>query len=174
MIQIKLGSWEKIDFLKAFFFEMSLVKQDTINGLTWIAIKDTFAYLYIFLFSVRHVTSGKRSDVCTMLVFCATHSNLMILQVSLAVLLVYSIASLAVNAFLFLYKTRMSVFPVYGAASKHHRDLPIVHGGLGYKAILVVRKIAFFHPFLLSSWHCQSANFIHFLQYLLFKSKIKN
>lgn len=34
-------------------------------------------------------------------------------RVSLAVLLVYSIASLAVNAFLFLYKTRMSVFPVY-------------------------------------------------------------
>ena len=34
-------------------------------------------------------------------------------QVSLAVLLVYSIASLAVNAFLFLYKTRMSVFAIY-------------------------------------------------------------
>ena len=34
-------------------------------------------------------------------------------QVTLAVLLIYSIASLAVNAFLFLYKTRMSVFAIY-------------------------------------------------------------
>jgi len=34
-------------------------------------------------------------------------------RVTLAVLLVYTIASLAVNAFLFLYKTRMSVFAVY-------------------------------------------------------------
>lgn len=34
-------------------------------------------------------------------------------RVSLAVLLVYTIASLAVNAFLFLYKTRMSVFAIY-------------------------------------------------------------
>lgn len=34
-------------------------------------------------------------------------------RVTLAVLLIYSIASLAVNAFLFLYKTRMSVFAIY-------------------------------------------------------------
>ena len=34
-------------------------------------------------------------------------------QVTLAVLLVYSIASLAVNAFLFLYKERHKVFAIY-------------------------------------------------------------
>lgn len=105
---ISLSKW--ILYKKTQCCSVFLPSVDLVNKSYWAlycfsAVRFPKWTLKIVFFNSQSQIQQSCSTMLTVFVFT--------LQVTLAVLLVYSIASLAVNAFLFLYKERHKVFAIY-------------------------------------------------------------